>query len=723
MRLSYESLKWRTKIDNPDEIADFEPPVAFFGQGRAKDALDLTIKGGFHAYLVGPSSLGKHESLLKYLETLSVETPPDLLYVPLSERKAGVLTLPSGQENALAESVDDLLAESGRLESLFRQGAFLREKSRLEQEIKDSRNGEMSALRSEAQEAGFALSNSGDRLEFTGPGEIPAELNARLEEVALSSLAAVAEYESRLRRLRRDWSHSYLQSRTEPLIKRFPSARQYLENLRDRMVRFGETGEPFNPLLWRPNLLTSSNNGNPPPIVYEPYATAPRLFGKLDFTVEGGVWATHVGLIRVGSVHRAQGGFLVVDAASLIHEGTWAAFSRALKSGQIEPVTEGEAPSSLEIEPFPLQMQVILVGSHEAFDHLAEDPIFYELFRIRVEFASSLPATSDTLESLGGYLKEYSFESTRGGLAELYDESRRMNEHRDRLDARLVEIRALAEEAAVLGEGIVTQESVQKAIKQRDSRAFLSEEEFLRAVKEKIWHLKTDGKAIGEANSLVVVETMAGWGRPVRLTAKAGPGRDHLISIDREAGLAGQIFHKAVLTLSAYLRSRYAPQGGFTASVSLAFEQNYVPIDGDSAGVAELLTTLSVLGGFPLRQDLAVTGSVDQNGMVQAVGGVSAKIEGFYRVCKLQGLTGKQGVIIPKSNIGNLTLEEELLDAVKAQKFHIYAVETVDEALEILSGLRPEGFRGAHALVEKGLQTLAKLDHDEDKDEDADEEE
>lgn len=715
MKLSYQALEWRTFPDHSTDIVAFPPAPPFFGQERAKAALELAIRGGFHAYLVGPSSLGKHEALLAYLSTQTVETPPDLLYVPLSERRVAVLTLPSGQETHLADAVENLLLEVTRLDELFRQGSFLREKTQLEARFKQTRDQQLASLQQEAQEAGFALSFNGDRLEVAGPGPVPAELAARLEEVTLGSLADAAELEVALRRLRRDWALHYLNNRVEPLFQRFPQAKAYLEALRGRLARYAETGEPLDPAQWRPNLLTSSSSGTPPPIVFEPYATAPRLFGRLDYAVDRGVWSTNVSLIRPGAVHRAQGGYLILDALSLKREDTWEAFKRALRNGQVEPVTEPQAPASLEVEPFPIQMQVMLVGAQEAFESLEEDPAFNELFRIRVEFSPTLPATPDNFMALGGWLQTQGFHLTQGGLIRLYDEARRSAGQRDRMDARLIETRALAEEAAVLGEGILTAQAVEEAVQARDHRSFLSEEEFLRAVQEGVWSLRTTSQVVGEVNSLVVVEAAPYWGRPARLTARAAPGRDHLVSVDREAGLGGQIFHKAVLTLVGYLRSRYIESGPLPATISLAFEQSYVSIDGDSAGLAELVAVLSAIGNFPLRQDLAVTGAVDQTGKVLAVGAINAKVEGFFRVCKVLGLSGTQGVILPKANISNLTLRAEVLEAIQAGQFHIYAVETVEQTLELLSGARMEGFRGLQDKIKAGLEAFAKLEEGHDK--------
>lgn len=713
LRLPYQSLEWRTFPTDPERVAESPPPPPFFGQERARAALEMALRGGFHAYLVGPPSLGKHEALLQYLRAQRVETPPDLLYVPLSERRAAVLTLPSGKENELAEGVESLLDEAARLEALFRQGAFLREKSRLEAHFREQQEAQVEQLRQEARAAGFNLLTSEEGVELNGQASIPTELAARLEEVTLHNLALSAEAAQALRRLRREWASHYLNNRVEPLMRRFPQARPYLEALRDRLARAAETAEAFDPTPWRPNLLTTSSTGSPPPVVFEPYATAPRLFGRLDHHTERGVRSTHVGLIRPGAIHKAQGGFLILDASSLVREGTWEAFKRALRNGQVEPVTEADGPGGLEVEPFPVQVQVVLVGSHEAFEPLEHDPAFSELFRIRAEFSPTLIATPEHYRAFGGWLGQQGFALTEGGLARLWDEGRRMAEQRDRFDARLVELRALAEEAAVLAEGPLTAHDVERAIRARDERAFYSEEEFVRAVQEGTWSFRLDGKAVGQVNALVVLETDPPWGRPSRLTARAAPGRDGVLSIDREAGLGGHIFHKAVLALSGYLRGHYAEAGSWAATVSLVFEQNYVSIDGDSAGLAELLAILSAIGEVPLRQDLGVTGAVDQTGQVLAVGGVAAKVEGFFRLCQAQGLTGNQGVVVPRSNLINLTLSGEVLEAVRDGRFHVYAVETVDEAIELLTGKRAEGFGGVHEKVRQNLERFRELENGE----------
>jgi len=330
-----------------------------------------------------------------------------------------------------------------------------------------------------------------------------------------------------------------------------------------------------------------------------------------------------------------------------------------------------------------------------------------------VEFSPVLEANPRTLRFLGSFVQSYGYTLTQGALAALYDYARRSVEHRQLLDGRLEELLTLAREAKALSQNpLVTREAVLQAIDLRDARSALSEEFFLREVREGTWNFQLQGKALGQVNGLVVLETDPPWGRPVRITARASAGREWVVSIDREAGLTGQVFHKAALTLEGYLRGHYAEVGALAVTVSVVFEQNYGHIEGDSAGLAELLAVLSAIGGFSLRQDLAVTGAVDQLGNVLAVGGVTPKVEGFYRICQAVGLTGSQGVVLPKANLINLTLSEEVLQAVKAGQFHIYAVSQVDEALELFTGLK-KGFRGAHERVRAALEEFQKLEDGE----------
>jgi len=342
---------------------------------------------------------------------------------------------------------------------------------------------------------------------------------------------------------------------------------------------------------------------------------------------------------------------------------------------------------------------------------LEEDEEFLELFPFRVEFAPEIPYTEENVAYLGGFLEAEGVALTPEGLAALADEARRMAGHQGRLDARLFRLLDLAKEAEAYRKPL-DREAVQRALRAREERFGLEEELYLQDLKEGVVALEVQGERVGEVNGLVVVEGPWPTGRPVRITAQAGPGREGILSIDREVGLGGQVFHKAVLTLAGYLRGTYAPVGALSATVSLVFEQSYGGIEGDSAGLAELLAVLSALSGLPLRQDLAVTGAIDQTGRVLAVGRVAEKVEGFYRVCRTLGLTGTQGVVLPRANLPHLTLREEVVEALEAGRFHLYAVEEVDGAIELLFGRKAYW---VHEKVREALEHFQKLENGEEK--------
>lgn len=340
------------------------------------------------------------------------------------------------------------------------------------------------------------------------------------------------------------------------------------------------------------------------------------------------------------------------------------------------------------------------MGPPEVVAFLEEDEEFLELFPFRVEFSPEIPYTPENVAYLGGFLEAEGIALTPEGLAALADEARRLAGHKERLDARIYRLLDLAREAQALKRPL-DGPAVREAVRGREERFALEEELYLQDLREGVVALEVAGERVGEVNGLVVLEGPVPLGRPVRITAQAGPGREGILSIDREVGLGGQVFHKAVLTLAGYLRGAYAQVGALSATVSLVFEQSYGGIEGDSAGLAELLAVLSALSGLPLRQDLAVTGAIDQTGRVLAVGRVAEKVEGFYRVCKTLGLTGSQGVVLPRANLPHLTLRPEVVRAVEEGRFHVYAVAEVDEAMELLFG------RKAYWVHEKVREALA----------------
>jgi ATP-dependent Lon protease len=677
------------------------PPRPFFGQERALRALEDALRLKAHAYLVGPSGLGKRHHLEALLRTRPVEAL-ELVYLPLGGEGVPAL-LPPGAGRKLLEGVEALLGEFSP--ALFRERAFLYAKALAEARHRKEAEELLEGLSEEARRHGYVLEEEEEGLRLSGKGPLPAELSLKLEETVLAYLEAAQRAQAEVAALRRAFAERLLAPRVGRLKEGFPQVGRYLDWLLERLLLAAALEEEVAAEEVLPRLLVEG----PGRLVFEPLPTPERLFGHLEYEQKDGGLSTHLGLLQPGALLRATGGFLVLEAAKLLEYGSYPLLKQALRQKEVEPVKRLEAKGP-RIKPAPLTAQVFLVGPPEVFAFLEEDEEFLELFGIRVEFSPDLPYTRENAAQLGGFLEAQGVRLTPGGLAALVDEARRQTEHLERMDARLFRLLDLAKEAQT-HQDPVDREGVEKALRAREERFALEEETYRREVEEGVLSLTTQGLAVGEINGLVVLEGPIPQGRVVRITARAAPGREGVLSIDREVGLGGQLFHKAVLTLAGYLRGTYSEVGALSATVSLVFEQNYGGLEGDSAGLAELLAVLSAISGLPLRQDLAVTGAIDQTGRVLAVGRVAEKVEGFYRLCRLQGLTGTQGVVLPEANLRHLTLRREVVEAVEGGGFHLYAVKDVDQAIELLFGMRAQGFMGFHARVKEALAHFQALEN------------
>ncbi|SDF27535.1 Predicted ATP-dependent protease [Thermus arciformis] len=687
------ALRWSAPPTKP------KPAPPFFGQERALRALEAAFRQGGHGYLVGPSGLGKRKRLLAYLKGRPFPKE-ELVYLPLGE-EAFPLLLPEGKGRALLEEVEALLSEF--TPALFREKGFLYAKSLVEARYQKEAEALLEALSEEAEAHGFALEEGEESLKLSGQGPLPPELSARLEETVLAYLEARQKAQAEVAALRRGFAERFFVPKAERLKERFPEARAYVDWVLETLLRAAALEEePEAPGLL-PHLLVAGEDR----VVYEPNPTPERLFGHLEYEAREGVLTTHLGLLRPGALHRATGGVLVLEAHRVLELGSYPLLKRALATGEVEPLTPRPEVKGPRLKPAPLKAQVFLVGPPEVVAFLEEDEEFLELFPFRVEFSPEIPYTEENVAYLGGFLEAEGVSLTPEGLAALADEARRLAGHRERLDARLYRLLDLAREAQSL-RSPVDGEAVREAVRGREERFGLEEELYLEEIRQGVVALEVAGERVGEVNGLVVVEGPLPTGRPVRITAQAGPGREGVLSIDREVGLGGQVFHKAVLTLAGYLRGTYAQLGALSATVSLVFEQSYGSLEGDSAGLAELLAVLSALSGLPLRQDLAVTGAIDQTGRVLAVGRVAEKVEGFFRVCQTLGLTGTQGVVLPKANLPHLTLREEVVEALEKGRFHLFAVEEVDEAVELLFGRKAYW---VHEKVREALEHFQKLEN------------
>ncbi len=459
--------------------------------------------------------------------------------------------------------------------------------------------------------------------------------------------------------------------------------------------------DPF--IAFRVNLFVDNAETTDPPIIIEPNPTWPNLFGRIDRRPYLATYVSDHTMLKPGAAHRANGGYLILawnDVAT--RPGAWDGVKRMIRTGQVrlEDPTEQFGlltPQTLRPEPIPFDAKVIIAGDALAYIMLSSyDEEFWELFKVKADFDYQIPRTPDNVEAYAGFAcavceRENLRHFDRSAVAALIEYGSRAVEDQQKLSARFGRIRDLIIEAdywaARDSDRRVYDRHVEQAIAERVYRSNLVEERLRELIARGTFLISTEGGVVGQVNGLAVLDFGdLRFGRPTRITARTYLGQRGVVSIDRESQLSGKIHDKGVLILSGYLGWQYGQQQPLSLSATISFEQGYDTIDGDSASLAETCAILSSLAGAPIRQDLAITGSVNQKGEVQAIGGANAKIEGFFDVCKAIGFTGEQGVVLPASNVQNLMLREDVVQAVRDAEFHIYEVSSVDEALEVLTG-------------------------------------
>jgi predicted ATP-dependent protease len=481
------------------------------------------------------------------------------------------------------------------------------------------------------------------------------------------------------------------------------------------------------------NIFVAQDSDGGAPVVVETNPTYPNLFGRIEHRgVLGGGLATDHRMLRAGALHRANGGYLVLPALEVLSQPlVWPKLKEVLRTGRIKLENPADQfallpTTTLTPEPIALDLKVVLIGSPPLYElAYAADEDFRTLFRVKAEFDWRTPWDR---RSVTGYARLLSSRARSAGsphfdagaVAGLIEYGARLAEDREFLSTSFVDIAGMAAEAGhwaqLEGSDLVFARHVEQAIERKLRRSDLLEQRLLEMVAQGALMIDFAGAKVGQVNGLSVL-TLGDYafGHPVRITATAGPGRGALVSIDREAELSGHLHDKGFLTLSGYLRSHYGAERRIALAATLTFEQSYQHIDGDSAASAELYALLSAIAGVPLKQGIAVTGSVNQHGELQAIGGVNEKIEGFYRACRLRRLSGRQGVIIPEANVRNLMLSAEVVSAVAAGRFHVWSARDVDAGIELLAGL-PAGRRGrdgrfpagsVHARVEDRLERWA----------------
>ncbi len=510
-----------------------------------------------------------------------------------------------------------------------------------------------------------------------------------------------------------------------------------LDRFREAQPRRGEEEpppyrkrEPFEE--FSVNLILDNAETDKTPVILEKSPSYKNLFGSLERVVDRfGYWRTDFTRIFSGSLLRASGGFLIARAMDVLLEpGVWVHLKRALRNREIEIAGYDPfymmAGSGIKPEPIPLDVKVVLVGEPEVYNLLWRlDEDFKKVFKVKAEFDSVMPANQANMRSYYEFTRrmvdeEHLIPFDISGMQAVVEYGKRLSGRRDKLTTRFSAISDIIRESAFCAQqkkaSRVTRKDVYTAINRKRMRINLVEEKIQELFDENILLISTSGTAVGQINGLSVYSIGEySFGRPTRITASTSLGRAGIINIEREADLSGPIHNKGVLVLTGYLRHMFAQDKPLVMSASLTFEQSYSGVDGDSASSAEIYVILSSLGNIPIRQNIAVTGSVNQKGEIQPIGGVNEKVEGFYDVCKSRRLTGDQGVIIPHQNVKDLLLRPDVIEAVEKGKFHIYPIKTINEGIEILTGM-PAGKRLANgkftpgsvlAIVDEKLREMA----------------
>ena len=524
-----------------------------------------------------------------------------------------------------------------------------------------------------------------------------------------------------------DYFNDMLEDMTENLQIFTPQTQQGIPGLPFVLPE----GNPFQP--YQVNLIVDNGDQNGPPVIIESYPTYRNLFGSIERVVDrSGVWKTDFSKIKAGSIVKANGGYLVLNLLDAIMEpGVWPALKRSLKTKRMEIQTYDPfylfTTTGLKPEPIEMDIKVVIV-SDEYLYHLllAHDEDIKKIFKVRADFDTSMDKNEESIRQFAEFIKMKKDEDElkpfdRTAVAALIEHAVRLSGRQEKIATSFSAITDLIREAdywaSQENKSVIQEQHVDKAIEAKVYRSNMIEEHIQEMIDRGTLMIDVDGEVVGQVNGLAVYDLGDYmFGKPSRITASTSMGRSGIINIEREAELSGSTHSKGVLILGGYLRKKYAQDKPLTMSASIAFEQSYSGVDGDSASSTEIYALISSLSGFPLKQYIAVTGSVNQKGEVQAIGGINQKIEGFYDCCRKTGLTGHQGVMMPESNIKDLMLRKDVVDAVKKGKFHIYAVKSIDEGIEILTGKKagekqsdgtfPKGT--INYLVNKKLKELAE---------------
>lgn len=764
-RCDPSQFEFETTADLPAEADTIGQPRATHSLefGAAIDS------EGYNVFALGQPGTGRRSIVMDTLRRHAkrMPTPSDWCYVHNFEepRRPRAIKLPPGRAPEFRDDMEELIEDVDReITRAFESDEYQQRREEVLSDYREERTKKLQELEREVQEKGLAIGRAPVGLivapardgEVLSPQEYQQLSPEEREEIERKRKEMQEKLEDELRRgqklekearrkvaeLDREVAEFAVGGLFDELKEQYggiDSVAEYIEQVREDVIDNveifradqaaaqeqmqipGQGPHPRPPGTFGPgdslpqspynryavNVLITHADEQGAPVVFETKPTIENLTGDIEHLSYMGALVTDFTMIKEGALHRANGGYLVLEALTLLTRPfAWEALKRALKEAEIRPESIREqirliSTVSLEPEPIPLDVKVVLIGTPMLYYLLhVHDEDFQKLFKVKADFDVMMDREKNSVQSYAHFVaacchREGLPHFAPDAVALVAEEGARLAGDREKLTVRFVEVADLLRESAYWcrkdDAEVVSAAHVRRAVDDAIWRSNRIEDRLLEMIEQGTLMVDVEGEQIGQVNGIAVLPLGDyAFGKPTRITARSFLGKPGVINIDREVDMAGPIHNKATLILGGYLGEKFAQRQPLSATATVAFEQVYEEIEGDSASAAELYALISSIGRLPLRQDLAVTGSVNQHGQVQAIGGVNEKIEGFFRTCRIGGLTGSQGVIIPAANVRNLMLRPEVLEAIEAGQFHVYAVATVDEAIELLTG-RPMG--------------------------------
>lgn len=747
---------------------ELPPQKHFVGQKRAISALTLGINiesDGFNIYAMGPSGVGKRSVIKSLLEPVAKarSKPPDICYVYnfKDPRKPILLLLNPGSGRKLEQDMRQLIEVlKNSIPAIFEEKDFNLRIKEIQEEYQAKQEESLARLEDEAQKndiailqtpQGFALAAIKDgKVMSQGEFEaMPEEEKTKREELMKKLRSLLTEHleqvpilnkalNQKIKEVFQYFTNLQVGVLIEEIAKKYqeqPLIVDYLDRVklaildnpndfRAKKEKEGEEPAAHKLNRYLINVLVDNSNQAGAPIIYEDNPNFANLVGKIDHLSHFGALLTDFTLLRAGALHKASGGFLLLDAYKLFSQPlAWDGLKRALRSKEVRIENIYQlmgyiSTLTLEPEPLHLNIKVILLGDRHIYYLLCEhDPDFAELFKVAADFDEDILRNHENTMLFARLLKSLVDKNglsplEKNAVALLIEHSSRMASDGQKLSTHVGQLADLVQEAdhyrKAANKIFIDADDVQKAIDEQVERAARSMQRHQEYIDRGTILLDTVGAKVGQINALAYLSLGSfAYGIPNRITATIAEGKGDVIDIEREVRLGGPIHSKGVLILSGFIRKLLAQKHPLSLTASIVFEQSYGGVDGDSASAAEACLLIATIANVPIKQSLAMTGSINQQGQVQAVGGINEKIEGFFDICKQKGFTGEQGVIIPEANVGNLMLRKDVVKSAEEGKFHIYAVNHIDQALELLTGLKTKGtLKSKNTIYDKALQKL-----------------